>query len=308
VEAFGVYTVNITVPSPGLYMLRITVFKDSFQPVQYDIVLSSQANPGTVLVNYLQAGMLGALALLGVISVTMVTRRFYHTTTTRRNLELLTLKGRLDDAKNLIGLLIIHRKVGLPVYSRILKGGFEEAMLSSFIAAISQFRAEFSWDEPIWAAIPISEVITAVQTEVLICAIITLEGSSEKQKVQLEAFGRDVGGLYDHEEDTLRAVFHTPELSEAFAKKFDPIFESYFDGALMVRYVGVKKGFPAHLKPVAEAMASLNIDHGVAPEAIIKALVMLGYSERVAYIMILESIDDGYLIAGERKLPPPAPG
>ncbi|MHA2302307.1 MAG: hypothetical protein ACXACD_15275, partial [Candidatus Thorarchaeota archaeon] len=241
VESFGVYTAHITFPAPGLYILRITIFKESYQVLQNEIVLSSGENPEVALVNSLSAGFLGALVLLGVISVTMVTRRYYHTTTTKRNLELLAFQGRLDDAKNLIGLLIIHRKVGLPVYSRIFKGGFEESMLSSFIAAISQFRAEFSWDEPIWAAIPITEVITAVQTEMLICAIITLEGSSVKQKGQLEAFGRDVGSLYDHEDDTLRAMFHTPELSEAFAKTFDPVFESYFDGALMLRYVGVKK-------------------------------------------------------------------
>ncbi|MFX1330359.1 MAG: hypothetical protein ACFE9W_02285, partial [Promethearchaeota archaeon] len=307
-EASGVYTVNIIVPDPGLYVLRITILKDSYETVRNEIVLSSYANPQTILVYYLGAGFLGALALLGVISVTMLGRRYYHSISTRKNLELLALKGRLEDARNLIGLLIIHRKVGLPVYSRILKGGFEESMLSSFIAAISQFRAEFSWDEPIWAAIPITEVITAVQTEVLICAIITLEGSSVKQKEQLEAFGREVGGFYDHEDDTLRAMFHTPELSESFARTFDPIFEGYFDGALMLRYVGVKKSLPAHLKPVSEAMASLSIDYGVTPEAIVKALIMLGYGEHDAYCLTLEAIDSGYLIAGERKLPTPAPG
>jgi hypothetical protein len=100
-------------------------------------------------------------------------------------------------------------------------------------------------------------------------------------------------------------MFHTPELSEAFAKTFDPIFEGYFDGALMVRYVGIKKGLPSHLKPVSEAMSSLNIDYGVTTEAIIKALVLHGNSERVAYSLTLEAIDSGYLIASEKGLPSP---
>jgi hypothetical protein len=306
VEESGVYTADITVPSPaGLYVLRITFYKDSYQSIQRDIVLNSVADSGMVLANYLGAALLGALTLLGMLSITMVARRYYHSMRTRRNLELLSLKGRLDDAKNLIGLLVILRRVGLPVYSRILKGGFEESLLSSFIAAISQFRAEFTWDAPIWAAIPITEVITAVQTDALICAIITLEGSSVRQKGQLEAFGRDVGGLYDHEDDTLGAVFHTPEISEAFAKTFDPIFESYFDGALLVRYVGVKRNLPDHLKSISEAMASLTIDYGVTPEAIIKALVMLGFGELEAHRLTLEAIDGEYLIASERELPPP---
>ena len=79
--------------------------------------------------------------------------------TAKRNLELLALEGRKEDAKNLIGLLVIHRSIGLPVYSNILKGGFQEALLSSFISAISHFRSEFSMAEPTWTAIPITEVI-----------------------------------------------------------------------------------------------------------------------------------------------------
>ena len=94
-------------------------------------------------------------------------------------------------------------------------------------------------------------------------------------------------------------------MSEAFARTFDPVFEGYFDGALMVRYVGVKKSLPSHLRPISDAMASLNIDYGVTPDAIIKALVMLGYGERDAHNMTLEAIDNGYMISSERGLPPP---
>jgi hypothetical protein len=220
-------------------------------------------------------------------------------------MRLLGLKSRLEDARNLISLLVIHRNVGLPVYSRVIKGGFEESMISSFIAAITQFRAEFSWDEPIWSAIPITEVITAVQTEVLICAIVTVEPASEPQRKQLEAFGRDVGGLYDHEDDTIRKMFHTPELSEVFMRAFGPIFDSYFDGALLARYVGVRKNLPEHLAPVAEVIHSMSIDYGVTPEAMIKSVILLGHSELSAYDMVLEAIDGGFLIAAERGLPPP---
>ncbi len=305
VEESGVYYANITVPAPGLYLLRIEVTKNHHEVMIREVFLSSEPDPEAILARTFNAGILGALAILSVSVALLVSRRFYAATTTRRSLELLELEGRLNDAKNLIGLLVIHRAIGLPVYSRIIKGGFEESMISSFIAAISQFRAEFSWDEPIWAAIPITEVITAVQTEVLICAVITVESSSVRQKGQLEAFGRDVGGLYDHEDHTLRQMFHTPELSEAFSRSFDPIFDSYFDGALMMRYVGVKKDIPSHLSPVSEAMNALKIDYGVTPEAIIRAAILLGHSERKAYKMVFEAIDNGHLIAGERRLPPP---
>lgn len=305
VEESGVYYVNITVPAPGLYLLRVEISKNHHEVMTQEVFLSSEPDPGALLVRTFNAGLLGALAILSVSFVFLMGRRFYAATATRRNLELLALEGRLNDAKNLIGILVIHRSIGLPVYSRIIKGGFEESVLSSFIAAISQFRAEFSWDEPIWAAIPITEVITAVQTEVLICAMITVETASVRQKSQLEAFGREVGGLYDHEDHTLRQMFHTPELSEAFSRSFDPIFDSYFDGSLMTRYVGVKKDLPSHLSPVSEAMNTLKIDYGVTPGAIIRAVILLGHSERKAHQIAFEAIDNGYLIAGERKLPPP---
>jgi len=303
--AIGVYSMNITVPGPGLYLLRITIERDHHETWTDDIVLSSEANPEKLVFTTFAAGLLGALALGMVVAAAIVGRRYYTRVTARRTLELLTLKGRLEDAKNLISLLVIHRSTGLPVYSRVFKGGFEESMLSSFIAAISQFRAEFSGDEPIWNAIPISEVVTAVQTEVLICAIVTVEQSSETQKGQLEAFGRDVGGLFDHEDEAIRQMFHTPELSEEFSQTFDPIFESYFDGALLTRYVGVRKDLPDHLTPVADAFHSLSIDYGVTPEAMIKAVIFLGYSERRAYEMVLEAIDGRFMIAGERRLPAP---
>jgi len=45
-------------------------------------------------------------------------------------------------------------------------------------------------------------------------------------------------------------------------------------------------------------------DHGVTPEAIIKSLSLLGFSERIAHSMVLEAIDENHLIAAEKRLPP----
>ncbi|MGD9397458.1 MAG: hypothetical protein PVJ05_13575, partial [Candidatus Thorarchaeota archaeon] len=242
-------------------------------------------------------GLLVTISILGIA----LSRRFYKTIMSKRTIELMILEGRIDDAKNLIGLLVIHRAIGLPVYSNILKGGFQEALLSSFISAISQFRSEFSMDEPTWTAIPITEVVTAVQTDALICAIITVEAPSNRQKTQLETFSREVGGLYDHQDDTMRQMVRTPTLTD----EFNSIFESYFDGQLMKRYVGVKKSLPKNLHAVSASLDTMDIDHGVTVDAIIKAAILLGFSERRAHNMVLEAVDDGHLIAAEKKLPPP---
>jgi hypothetical protein len=291
---------NTTEIGTGDFVIVVSVSIPFFEPSSTTINIRVP-NPESLFAITFRAGLIGALVVFASIVAITLGRQFYMSFTAKRNLELLLLEGRVDDAKNLIGVLVIHRAIGLPVYSNILKGGFQEALLSSFIAAISQFRSEFSMDEPTWTAIPITEVITAVQTEALICAIITVESASNRQKTQLETFSREVGGLYDHEDDTMRTMVRTPTLTDTF----DSIFESYFDGQLMKRYVGVKKSLPKHLHSVSAALDSMDIDHGVSVEAIIKATSILGYSERRAYNMVLESVDDGYLIAAERKLPPP---
>lgn len=258
--------------------------------------------PESLFAVSLRAGLISAAVLLALLGITSLSRRFYMTTTAKRNLELLALQGRLEDAKNLIGVLVIHRANGLPLYSRIFKGVFQEALLGSFISAISHFRSEFSMDEPIWTAIPITEVVTAVQTENLICAVVTVESISSVQKSQLEAFGREIGGLYDHDDQMITEIIEKTSLSE----KFDSIFDSYFEGDLIQRYVGVNRSLPENLSLVSKVMSSLDIDHGVSPEAIIKAVIRQGHSERRAYQMVLAAIDGGYMIAAPIRLPKPA--
>jgi hypothetical protein len=252
-----------------------------------------------------RAGILGALAVFILIGAFTLTRRYYISITTRWNLELLSLESRIEDSKNLIGVLVIHRTVGLPVYSKIIKGGFQEALLSSFISAISHFRTEFSMDEPKWTAIPISEVILAVQTESFICATITLDSASDSQKSQLESFSLEIGGFYDYDDEATKQVLQTPKRMEFMASTFDPLFDKHFDGGLMQRYVGVKKNLPERLLPVAQAMKDMEIDHGVSPDSIIKSVILNGYNERRAHMMVLGAIDEGFLIVAEKKLPPP---
>ncbi|MHA2177119.1 MAG: hypothetical protein ACXAAK_02105 [Candidatus Thorarchaeota archaeon] len=295
---------NTSLIGTGRFVLIVSVSMPHYEPGELTInVVVPSAEP--ILELMIRAGILGALAFAVLISGIFITRRFYTSTTTRWNLELLDLENRMDDAKNLIGVLVIHRSMGLPVYSRILKGSFQEALLSSFIAAISQFRTEFSLDEPKWSAIPISEAIMALQTEAFICAIVTVEGASDRQIGQLKSFGLEVGGFYDHDEDVTKQVLQTPERIEHLAEQITPAFEKYFDGMLMKRYVGVKKNLPKRFQPVSQAMKTMDIDHGVSPGAIIKSIIRLGYNERKAHIMVLDALDEGYLIVSEKKLPPP---
>ncbi|MFW9793119.1 MAG: hypothetical protein ACFFEE_02360, partial [Candidatus Thorarchaeota archaeon] len=295
---------NTSLIGTGSFVIVVTVslpFFDSNE-ITIDVHVPSAEPMFEVAI---RAGILGAFAVFAIIAGATLTRRFYISTMTRWNLELLSLESRIENAKNLIGVLVIHRNVGLPIYSKIIKGGFQEALLSSFISAISHFRTEFSMDEPKWTAIPITEVITAVQTESFICAIITVDSPSITQKGQLESFGLEIGGFYDHDDEATKQVLQTPKRMESMSNTFDPIFDKHFDGQLLKRYVGVKKTLPERLSPVSRAMNNLDIDHGVSPDAIIKSTIFLGYNERRAHAMVLEAIDEGYLIVAEKRLPPP---
>ena len=138
-------------------------------------------------------------------------------------------------------------------------------------------------------------MITAVQTDVLICAMITVETASERQKSQLDLFGKDIGERYDLENSEMKKMVNNRNLDDSI----NPIFISHFDGALLNRYIGMVDTFPKHLYPVKTALKSIELQNGVAPEAIIKAMILLGYSDRKSYNLVLEAIDNKYLIAAE---------
>jgi hypothetical protein len=302
-ESSEYFSANISVPEVGLYLLKITIIKEHHETLIREIVLNSIARPELVYSSYFQAGLIGAMLLFLCFSSVMISRRLYTSIMIKRNLRYSEIKGRLEDAKNLIGLLIIQRKNGLPIYSRILKGGFQESLLSSFITAVSNFREEIAMDSAKWAAIPISEVITAVQTEELICVIITVETASARQKTQLEVFSREIGGLYDHDDEFISPIVRT--LSSDVLAPLDESFASNFDGGMFLKYVGVKKTIPRHLSIISSVFKALS-DHGVTVETMIKALVSQGMSERVASNIVIESMDNHYLIASEIKLPIPS--
>jgi hypothetical protein len=175
--------------------------------------------------------------------------------------------------------------------------------LSSFITAISNFREEIAMDSAKWTAIPISEVVTAVQTEELICVIITVESVSLRQRTQLEIFSREIGGLYDHNDGFLSPVVRKLDSEEIHS--LNESFASHFDGPMFLKYVGVKKNIPKHLSAISNIFKTMNVDHGLGIEALIKALISHGIRERVAYNIAIESLDGQYLIESDTKLPIP---
>ncbi|MFW9768072.1 MAG: hypothetical protein ACFFEM_04570, partial [Candidatus Thorarchaeota archaeon] len=80
---------------------------------------------------------------LGAIGIGLVYRRSARKRRIRQNKVTLAVKRRFDDVRNLLGVIVLHKDSGLPIYSKILREGLEEAVISAFITAITSFRGEF---------------------------------------------------------------------------------------------------------------------------------------------------------------------
>jgi hypothetical protein len=175
----GIYSASVPMPSAdsGTYTVRISIEKDHHEMAQdFSATLVPLVDLNVRLVQTLityswQIGIIAAFAIAAIAGqrVRKRKRREKHATA-------VSIKNRFDDANNSLGFIVLHKLSGLPVYSKVLKGGFEEGMLSAFITAIMHFRAEFETigERDEYKIIPISEVIRVVPTESLICAFITM--------------------------------------------------------------------------------------------------------------------------------------
>ncbi len=294
-EHHGVYSVNITIPEYGLYLLAINIAKEHCADFCQEVYISSIQDPELLLMNTITIGALGSLIAFAAIGAIYLGRKQYTTMIRKANITLMDLKGRLSDSRNIIALLVIHRRAGLPLYSKILRPGFQELLVSSFITAISQFKSEFSEDSPLWKSIPISEAIYAVQTELMICAIITLEPASERQRKQLESFGKEVGQSYDSDEDALQGILVLAEKGAEFYDSLDNLFNRMFDGKLMKRYIRTTDTIPGHLILMEDILNEDELPAGLSLDAMIGKLILSGFSELKAHQLVLESTDNGYL-------------
>ncbi len=290
----GVYSAAIRTPEAGLYVLNISIRGIHLEPTFYVIIIDSQLNVQAVWASVATVGI-GVSALLFMGSVVLYYgQREYRKKQRERMAELASMRNRINDANNIIGVMIIHRTIGLPVYSKILKGGFEESMVSAFITAVTQFRSELQSDTHLWKAIPVSEIITVVPTENLICALLTVSAPSDIQIANLEGLAVDVGTRFDSTPDMLREISTLTETSKSHASSFDTLMEDYLDEALLAKYCGlVIEKISRDLKPLEQLSEFLDSDEGITPGMMIAQLRMLGIEELSAYRMVLRGVEEG---------------
>jgi len=295
--ATGNYSVTLQMPKSetGTYTVRISVEKDNHEMSQsFSAALVPTFDPNVkimeTLLTYSGPIGLGAIIIIAAVAGQRVrSRRIW-----QKHLTAVGIKNKFNDANNILGFLVLHKLSGVPIYSRIFKGGFEEGMLSAFISAIMHFRAEFetTGTSESYAIIPISEVIRTVATENLICAFITVTSPSVEQESKMKNYARAIGMMLD---DTL-AEHSAKVIDSKLAKTFEWLFDDLMEGSLIRRYKVGEKKFPKSLRFIEKAIPIEEKDGSFNLARLVRLLTSSELSEDEVYIRVFKAIEGEYIL------------
>ncbi|MFW9913501.1 MAG: hypothetical protein ACFFEU_13570 [Candidatus Thorarchaeota archaeon] len=291
----GVYSaiVNQFPDMLQIYEVHVVVSKEDYRTLEdtYQsaiVLLESPEGLLSRLWNYYGIPAVLAFAAVGVVGASYRIHSKRRLAYISRALE---VKRRFDDVNNLIGIIILHKTSGLPVYSNILKGGFEEGMISAFITAITHFRSEFDRDDYDiqFEVLPISDIIRAVPTRNLVCAFITVSSASMQQEAKMVEFARGVSRLMDDDSAERPTEVNSTGIMEILERFFDEVM----DGFLLRYYKRGKAGaFPKRYRCLDEALNFTEEADCSRPTYV--ALVMTErckITEAEASLLVLESIE-----------------
>jgi hypothetical protein len=236
-------------------------------------------------------------AVLAVVAAAgLAGRRTYTRRERERNLEATIVKRRFDDVQSLIGVIILHKNTGIPIFSKMVKGGIDEMLISGFITAITNFRTEFKVDQEEGALTPISDIIRTVATENLICAFISLSSPSVAQELRMLEFAETVGFVFD-------TMFTEPPmiaLEDGTVMQFEALFDDILDGRLLKEYkVSDLRGFPRKTKCLEERIDRIDSDGSFELEVLAKEMTSCGLEEARVYKMIMEAIENSNLVTAK---------
>ncbi|TFF94960.1 hypothetical protein EU546_04200 [Candidatus Thorarchaeota archaeon] len=203
------------------------------------------------------------------------------------------IRQRFADAQNIMGVLVMHKTSGLPVYSRAMKPGLDEGVLSAFISAISHFRGEFGLEEiNNYTVVPISDVVRVVPTENLLCAMVTVTPPSEEQEERMIEGAKAVHERFDSQYEDAPIEFR----DEFTAALFDQMFEEYLDGYLLEEYqINPDMDVPRDLQCIREGVEALESRYfGLSRLA--RSMLSCGFNDTIIYRKIWDALERGLLI------------
>jgi len=294
----GVYTAQFSFPlysDTTEYWLEVKIDKDNFEYSQPTFERQITLTPN--IIARMMPVVTGVSGIAAAFFILLVGIRI---SSKRKKQELrrdLAIKQRFDDADNIIGMIILHKKSGLPIHSKMMKGGFEEGIVAAFITAVTHFREEFEmFDEEKMVVIPISDIIRAVQTRNLICAVITVKSASIEHNRKMEEFARQVSTyLDDLVEDCPNGV-----IDSKVRDMLEYIFNTTMDGFLLQYYkVATSESFPKRYQVLDEALHDTDTRHCTKPILLAKSITRYGVSDARGCTLVLEAIQKELIVLCE---------
>ncbi len=293
----GHYVSNFSMPlaSEITYNMIIQVAKENCELVQqFSITLvpivDTDARLFQAFIDYSWQIAIGASMLVAVV----IGRRSYVRKNKRKYTAARAIKARFSDAHNLLGIIVLHKLSGIPIYSKMMKVGFEEGMLSAFITAIMHFRSEFDTPEKSDEChiLPISDIIRAVSTPNLLCAFITVSSASPEQEEKMIGYARAIRMTMD---ETL-AEAPTKVIDAKTAKTLEWFFDDFVDGGLLRKYQIGEKDLPRSFRSLRKALPQVSTNDTFKLELMIRGLENCGLSEDEAYLLTMDAIDNEFIV------------
>jgi hypothetical protein len=297
----GVYSIFIR-PSWGDgtgYSVRLFAEAENFaldDNYEFDIIQITP--PGVVLEIAIRTYVPPILVIAAVSIVSLSGRAIYKRKKDAEFAVDMVNKKRFEDADNIIGVIVMHKTSGIPIYSRIVKGGFEEGIVAAFIAAVTHFREEFEiLEEQQMQVIPISDIIRAVQTRNLICAFITVRSASIEHNRKMEAFGMQIATFLD---DFYTAS--TPQSAQdmRITEIVDYVYDETMDGNLLKFHkIPESTQLPKRYRPIEQVLEDMETAHCSRPVYLAKAVSRFGVSEERGCTLVSEVLEKRLLIPCE---------
>jgi hypothetical protein len=299
----GLYSAALVIPPSGAeYTVSITVDIDN-----YDIqgnsnlaAVTSQTNLALLFIRTVNENF-GLFLAAGAVGLVLAGTRVQARRRRKNREEALAIKKRFDDARNILGIIVLHKESGLSVYSRILKAGIDESIIAAFITAIRNFRMEFDIENgsDLDQIVPISDIIRVITTENLVVAFIMLNRPSQDQRRNMLAFARKIGMVFDDEFNATPMEVMNPETVQAL----DNLFDEVMDGILLRNY---KLRDVERMPKDKECISDLLSDTGADVfklDYLAVALSTCGIDEAKAYTTVMDALENGFLEVTDEEIP-----
>ncbi len=293
----GHYVSSFSMPPSGeiTFNLIIQVEKENYEMEQeFQYTLVPQFDAFQSIVQTIMGNSWQIIISASMLVAVVVGQRTYVRKNRRKYTAARAIKTRFNDANNLLGIIVLHKLSGVPIYSKMMKVGFEEGMLSAFITAIMHFRSEFETSEnnDEYHILPISDIIRAVSTPNLLCAFITVSSASPEQEEKMIGYARAIGMMMD---ETL-AEAPTKVIDAKTAKTLEWLFDDFVDGGLLRKYQIGEKDLPRSFKVLRKVLPQVSTNDTFKLKKMIRGLENCGLSEDEAYLLILDAIDNEHIV------------